>query len=139
MLGFQAAGAAPLVKGRPIRHPETIATAIRIGNPASWEGAVAAQKASDGLIESVTDREILKAYRFLAAEEGIFVEPASAASVAGVIKLALSRRGFFHRGAIVVCVLTGHGLKDPERAVRMIRPPKVVPPKLGVILKEIGL
>lgn len=137
MLGFQAAGASPLVKGRVVREPKTIASAIRIGNPANWEGAMAAKKASGGLMEAVTDGEILKAYRFLAEEEGIFVEPASAASVAGVIKLA--RKGYFRRGVSIVCVLTGHGLKDPERAVKTIQPPKSVPPKLGAILQEIGL
>ncbi len=136
MLGFQAAGAAPLVKGRVVRSPKTIASAIRIGNPASWEGAINARKASSGLIEAVTDREILDAYRLLAKQEGLFVEPASAASVAGVLKLA--RRDYFRRGSLVVCVLTGHGLKDPERAVKVAAVPKVVPPRLGTILQEIG-
>ncbi len=136
MLGFQAAGAAPIVKGHTIRKPETVATAIRIGNPANWEGAVAAQKASGGLIRAVTDREILEAYALLAGREGIFAEPASAASVAGVIKLA--KAGYFRRGSSIVCVLTGHGLKDPERAVKMVRPPRVVKPALGAVLEEIG-
>jgi threonine synthase len=136
MLGFQAAGAAPLVKGCVVRKPETIASAIRIGNPASWEGAVNARKASGGLIDAVTDREILEAYRRLAREEGLFVEPASAASVAGVLKLG--KRGYFRRGSLVVCVLTGHGLKDPERAVQTAATPKTVPPRLGTILQEIG-
>ncbi len=135
MLGFQAAGAAPLVKGHSIRKPQTIATAIRIGHPANWEGAIAAKKASNGLIGAVTDREILEAYRFLAEKEGIFVEPASAASVAGVIKLA--KRGCFQRGSTIVCVLTGHGLKDPDLAIKTTPQPKVVPPKLGTILDEI--
>ena len=137
MLGFQAAGAAPMVKGHAIRKPHTIATAIRIGNPANWEAAAATLKASDGLIEAVTDRQILEAYQLLAQEEGIFVEPASAASVAGVMKLA--KRGFFRRGSSIVCVLTGHGLKDPDRVIRTIRSPKTVKPKLGDILREIGL
>ncbi len=137
MLGFQAAGAAPIVRGRPVRKPETIATAIRIGNPANWEAAVAAQKASGGLIDSVTDLQILEAYRFLAEKEGVFVEPASAASVAGVIKLA--RQGYFKRGATIVCVLTGHGLKDPDRVIKTVRLPKAIPPKLAAILSEIGL
>jgi threonine synthase len=137
MLGFQAAGAAPLVKGHPVRKPETIATAIRIGNPASWEGAVSAAKSSNGLIAAVTDWEILQAYRFLAEQEGIFVEPASAASIAGALKLA--RRGYFRRGSTVVCILTGHGLKDPDRVIKTIRPPKVVKPHLGAILSEIAL
>ena len=136
MLCFQAAGAASLVKGHSIQKPETIATAIRIGNPANWEGAIAAKKASGGLIDSVTDREILEAYRFLAEREGIFVEPASAASVAGVIKL--SKKGYFHRGSTIVCVLTGHGLKDPDRAIKTVPAPKVIPLKLGVVLDEIG-
>lgn len=116
MLGFQAAGAAPIVLGRVVEHPETVATAIRIGNPASWQGAVAAAAESQGLIEDVTDEEILAAYRLLASREGVFCEPASAASVAGVLKLA--GRGFFRSGQRVVCVLTGHGLKDPDTAVR---------------------
>ncbi len=136
MLGFQAAGAAPLVVGRPIEKPQTVATAIRIGNPASWEGAVAARDSSGGLIDAVTDAEILAAYRFLAEEEGLFVEPASAASVAGVLKLG--RRGFFRKDSTVVCVLTGHGLKDPERAVKTARPPKTVPARLGPILNFLG-
>ncbi|MDK2932129.1 MAG: threonine synthase [Bacillota bacterium] len=119
MLGFQAAGAAPIVKGRPIERPQTIATAIRIGNPASWKSAVAARDESGGVIDSVTDDEILDACRLLAAREGLLVEPASAASVAGVLKLA--RQGYFRgqRGATVVCVLTGHGLKDPDAMMRL--------------------
>lgn len=118
LLGFQAAGAAPIVLGRVVEHPETIATAIRIGNPASWQGAVTAAKESQGLIEAVTDEEILAAYRLLAAREGVFCEPASAASLAGVIKLG--KTGFFRPGQRVVCVLTGHGLKDPDTAVRSV-------------------
>lgn len=116
MLGFQAAGACPLVLGKPVENPHTVATAIRIGNPASWKGAVAAKEESGGLIDAVTDEEILEAQRMLAEEEGIFVEPASAASVAGVLKKA--REGFFRGNEIVVCVLTGHGLKDPDIAVK---------------------
>lgn len=128
MLGFQAAGAAPIVKGRPIERPQTIATAIRIGNPASWKSAVAARDESGGVIESVTDDEILNACRLLAAREGVLVEPASAASVAGVLKLA--RRGYFRgqRGATVVCVLTGHGLKDPDAMMRLGSSPIVAEP-----------
>lgn len=114
MLGFQAAGAAPLVDGAPVQTPETVATAIRIGRPASWDGAVLARQQSGGLFEKVTDGEILAAYRLVAQLEGVFCEPASAASVAGVAKLA--RRGFFSKGERVVCVLTGHGLKDPATA-----------------------
>ncbi|HET8571959.1 MAG TPA: threonine synthase [Candidatus Limnocylindria bacterium] len=112
MLGFQAAGAAPIVEGTPVEHPETVATAIRIGRPASWDGATAARDESNGLIEAVSDEEILDAQRRIAELEGIFCEPASAASVAGV--RALAARGALHRSEMVVCVLTGHGLKDPD-------------------------
>lgn len=118
MLGFQAALSAPLVLGRPVENPQTVATAIRIGNPASWQGAVEAKNESEGLIESVTDEEILAAQRLLSEEEGIFVEPASAASVAGVIKK--SQAGYFLGKEKVVCVLTGHGLKDPDIAIKEI-------------------
>lgn len=117
MLGVQAAGAAPLVHGRPIPHPETIATAIRIGSPASWDGAVAARDESAGAIIAVTDEQILQAYRMLADNEGVFCEPASAASVAGL----LARHGDGSlAGQRVACTITGHGLKDPERAVESI-------------------
>lgn len=112
MLGFQAEGASPIVENRIFENPETIATAIRIGNPASWQKAVAARDESKGLIDKVTDNEILDAQKLLASKEGIFAEPASAASLAGVIKL--SRDGFFKEGEKVVCVLTGNGLKDPS-------------------------
>ena len=135
MLGFQAAGAAPLVKGRPVANPKTIATAIRIGHPASWEGAMEAARASGGCIEAVTDRDILAAYRFL-AQHGVFVEPASAASVAGV--LTLGRRGYFRRGSTITCVLTGHGLKDPDRAIQTVRAPQTVPAVLGPIIRALG-
>ena len=114
MFGFQAAGAAPLVLGRPVEKPNTIATAIRIGNPASWSRAIEARDESGGLIEAVSDDEILDAYRRLAAQEGIFCEPSSATSVAGVTKVAA--RGDIPRDALVVCVLTGSGLKDPATA-----------------------
>lgn len=117
MLGFQAAGAAPIVENRIIENPETIATAIRIGNPASWDKAVAARDESGGLIDKVTDEEILEAYALLAKKEGIFAEPASAASIAGVIKKY--KEGFFKEGESVVCVLTGNGLKDPDTAVKL--------------------
>ena len=136
MLGFQAAGAAPLVHGRPVAKPETIASAIRIGHPANWEGAIAAKENSGGLIEAVTDREILEAYQFLAGREGVFAEPACAAAVAGVMKRA--KKGYFKRGSTVVVVLTGHGLKDPERAVKTVAQPKTIPPKLGLVMDEIG-
>jgi threonine synthase len=111
MFGFQAAGAAPLVHGAPVEHPETVASAIRIGNPARWEEAMNAMTASGGAVAAVTDEQILGAYRFLAANEGIFCEPASAASVAGLLTHGVrdARR--------VVCVLTGHGLKDPQTAL----------------------
>ena len=114
MWGFQAAGAAPLVEGHPIEHPETVATAIRIGNPASWHLATAARDDSGGRIDAVTDDEILAAYREIARLEGVFYEPSSAASVAGVTKAA--RAGEIDPGATVVCVLTGNGLKDPATA-----------------------
>lgn len=114
MMGFQAAGAAPLVNGAPVDHPETIATAIRIGNPASWDKAVAAKSASMGSFHAITDEEILEAYRLLASEEGIFCEPASATSVAGMLKV----KDQIPAGATVVCVLTGNGLKDPDTAIK---------------------
>jgi threonine synthase len=114
MMGFQAAGAAPLVNGQPVKSPETIATAIRIGNPASWDKAVAAKSASQGSFNAVTDEEILDAYRLLASSEGIFCEPASAASVAGLLKV----KDEVPTGATVVCVLTGNGLKDPDTAIK---------------------
>jgi threonine synthase len=115
MMGFQAAGAAPIVKGRPVAEPKTVATAIRIGNPASWQGAVAARDESRGVIAAVTDKEILDAYHRLAREEGIFGEPASAACVAGLLKM--KREGLSLRGQTVVCIITGSGLKDPETAM----------------------
>jgi threonine synthase len=116
MLGFQAEGAAPLVSGKPVSDPQTVATAIRIGNPASWKGAIAARDESGGVIEAVSDGEILQAQKMLGEEEGLFVEPASAASLAGALKK--SREGFFTGRETVVCVLTGHGLKDPDIAIK---------------------
>ena len=115
MLGFQAAGSAPIVLGKRVEKPETLATAIRIGNPASWQGATAARDESGGLIDSVTDEEITRAYRFIAEREGVFAEPASAAGVAGVIKLA--QKNFFKEGTRIVITLTGSGLKDPDFAL----------------------
>jgi threonine synthase len=115
MLGFQAEGAAPIVRGERVSDPKTIATAIKIGNPASWQGALDARDQSGGLIEAVSDDEILEAYKLLATLEGVFVEPASAAGVAGLMKLGA--RGALPKGAVAVCTVTGHGLKDPERAV----------------------
>ncbi|KIX84334.1 threonine synthase [Thermus filiformis] len=137
MLGFQAAGAAPLVLGRPVEKPETLATAIRIGNPASWEGAVRAKEESGGLIEAVTDEEILEAYRYLAAEEGIFCEPASAAALAGVWKLL--KEGRLEPGSTVVLTLTGHGLKDPGTAERVARLGEAVPARLEAVAEAAGL
>jgi threonine synthase len=119
MCGFQAAGAAPLVTGQPVPDPQTIATAIRIGNPASWQPAIAARDESGGLIEAVTDDDILEAYRLLARREGLFVEPASAASLAGLLKLARAGR---LRGGRAVAILTGHGLKDPDTAIATYPP-----------------
>ena len=117
MLGFQAEGAAPIVRGEKIADPKTIATAIKIGNPASWKGATDARDESGGAIESVTDEEILDAYRLLASFEGVFVEPASAAGIAGLLKLGA--RGALNGRPTAVCTVTGHGLKDPERAVKV--------------------
>jgi threonine synthase len=118
MMGFQAEGAAPIVRGRPIPNPQTIASAIRIGNPASWHGALAARDQSGGVIDMVSDDEILEAYRSLAAQEGIFCEPASAACFAGLVKL--HRQGLNLAGRRVVCIITGTGLKDPEVAVSAV-------------------
>jgi threonine synthase len=139
MLGFQAAGSAPIVHNRIIENPETIATAIRIGNPASWKTALEARDQSTGLIDAVTDDEILHAYHLLAASSGVFVEPASAASVAGVIKLA--KAGYFkaHKAERLVCTVTGHGLKDPKTAMKDLAEPKVLKADKKDILKLIGL
>jgi len=143
MMGFQAEGAAPIVRGRIVKKPETIATAIRIGNPASWERAERARDESGGMIDMVSDAKILEAYELLAGEEGVFCEPASAASVAGLIKLV--KKGYFKKGSKgkgqgprIVCVLTGHGLKDPDRAIKTVKPPKVIRPKVETVLREIG-
>jgi threonine synthase len=124
MMGFQAEGAAPIVLGHVVQDPQTVATAIRIGNPASWQAALQVVKESSGKIDSVSDAEILQAYGMVAAEEGIFCEPASAASVAGVLKLA--REGGLHDGDTVVCTLTGHGLKDPDTAIEVSRRPLTI-------------
>ena len=139
MLGFQAKGSSPIVQGYPFKKPKTVATAIRIGNPASWKQALEARDESGGIIEAVTDREIIYAYKLLAKEEGVFVEPASSASIAGLLKL--KKQGYFGRfikrfGKItIVCTLTGHGLKDPELAIKKIRPPRVVEPTLEAVVK----
>ncbi len=116
MWGFQAEGSAPIVLGHPVDHPDTLATAIRIGNPASWQQALAARDESGGLIDAVSDDEILHAHRVLSSREGIFVEPASAASVAGLLKMAAAGR--VPAGVTIVCTVTGHGLKDPQWALR---------------------
>jgi len=137
MLGWQAAGAAPLVHGEPVPHPETIATAIRIGNPASWDAAIAARDESGGAIDSVTDAQILDAYRLLASLEGVFVEPASAASVAGLLQAAA--QGLIARDEVVVCTVTGHGLKDPNRAIAEIEPRPAVDANIEQVLTELGL
>jgi threonine synthase len=136
MWGFQAAGAAPLVHGRRVERPETIATAIRIGDPASWEKAVAAREESGGRIDAVTDIEILAAYDDLARMEGVFCEPASAASVAGLRKLA--RDGRLDPDATVVAVLTGHGLKDPKTAERQVPGVLEAAPTLGAVAVALG-
>lgn len=125
ILGFQAAGAAPIVLGKPVPNPETVASAIRIGHPASWESAIQARDESGGLIDSVTDEEILEAYRMLGSLEGLFCEPASAAGVAGILKLA--RNDFFKPDDTVVCIITGHGLKDPETAISVSSTPTTLP------------
>ncbi|MGH9057363.1 MAG: threonine synthase, partial [Acidimicrobiales bacterium] len=133
MLGFQAAGAAPLVAGHPIDNPETVATAIRIGRPASWYGATAAASESGGAICAVNDEEILAAYRYLAREESVFCEPASAASVAGLLKTGVPS------GSTAVCVLTGHGLKDPDIAISQIAVPTAVDADVRAVRTELGL
>lgn len=137
MLGFQAAGSAPIVLGHPVTDPQTIATAIKIGNPASWKQAVAARDESGGLIEAVTDEEIIEAYSLLASKEGVFCEPASAASMAGLIKMHKNK--YFPKGAKLVLTLTGHGLKDPDRAIATSAPPVSVPAELEAVKKIMGL
>ena len=135
MLGFQAEGAAPIVRGYKIDKPETVATAIRIGNPASWEKAEAARDESGGLIDMVSDEEILSAYKLIASEEGVFCEPASAATIAGLLKL--SKKNFFKKGDTIVCTLTGHGLKDPDNAIKISEQPVTVEPDFEKIIKLI--
>ncbi|PIU51169.1 threonine synthase [Candidatus Desantisbacteria bacterium CG07_land_8_20_14_0_80_39_15] len=151
MCGFQASGAAPIVKGHPIKNPRTVATAIKIGNPASWKFAKQARDESGGLIDTVTDAEIIRAYKLLATLEGVFAEPASAASIAGLIKLC--KKGYFaiarhddREGCIkssncliVVCILTGHGLKDPDRAIASVKAPIVVEPEIDKVMKVIKI
>jgi len=142
MMGFQAAGSAPIVKGKPIKNPKTIATAIRIGNPASWKYAEQARDESGGVIYTVTDKEILNAYYLLSSLEGLFVEPASAASLAGLIKYV--KNGYFDnkKNVDIVCILTGHGLKDPNCAIKTAEKKvkiKTIKPKLDSLLKELKL
>ncbi|MBI4013953.1 MAG: threonine synthase [Candidatus Rokubacteria bacterium] len=137
MAGFQAAGAAPIVENRVILEPRTVATAIRIGNPASWQPAVQAVRESEGWVDAVTDEEILQAYRLLAREEGVFMEPASAAAVAGLLKSA--KAGRFEAGATCVLTLTGHGLKDSESALGAATRPATVPPRLDAVLGAMNL
>ncbi len=137
MMGFQAEGSAPIVKGYPIKNPQTIATAIKIGNPYSWRSAIQAAKESNGKIDAVTDDEILYAYNLAASYEGVFCEPASAASVAGFIKVA--KEGIFKGGESVVCTLTGSGLKDPDTAMKSAQPPIEAPPELNQVLKLIDI
>ena len=137
MWGFQAAGAAPIVKRKIIKNPETIATAIRIGNPASWDQAVIAQVASKGLIDSVTDKEILSAYRLVAAKEGIFVEPSSAAGLAGLIKKKAQRK--LPKDKVIVITVTGNGLKDVQWVLNGAGKPIVIPVDLKRAAKVIGL
>jgi threonine synthase len=136
MHGAQAEGAAPLVRGKPVARPRTVATAIRIGNPASWESAIAARDESGGSIEAVSDGEIMAAHRRLAREEGLLVEPASAAGVA--LLLARAREGNVRRDQPIVCVLTGHGLKDPEALTRGLTMPAAVAPTLTALRRAIG-
>lgn len=137
MIGFQAEGAAPIVKGHPIPDPKTIASAIKIGNPASWQGAIKARDESGGLIESVTDEEISWAYRFIAEKDGVFAEPASAAAVAGVIKLA--KRGYFEEDTRIVITLTGSGLKDPDFALSFEDKMEKAAPDVDQIVSLIGV
>ncbi len=137
MRGFQAAGAAPIVTGHVFPTPTTIATAIRIGNPASWKQALVARDESGGSIESVTDRQILEAYRVLARQDAVFVEPASAASVAGLLQAAA--QGTLEAGQLVVCTVTGHGLKDPEWAIAAAPVPVTVPADARAAAAALGL
>ncbi|PRQ12323.1 threonine synthase [Corynebacterium sp. 13CS0277] len=137
MLGVQAAGAAPLVNGAPVTDPETIATAIRIGNPASWHGAVAAKEESGGEFVAATDEKILEAYRMIAAKEGVFVEPASASSYAGV--LAAHRAGTLEPGQTIVCTVTGHGLKDPTTALLSMPEPTPIDVDPAAVVDALGL
>ncbi len=135
MMGFQAEGAAPIVRGYPIEHPETVATAIRIGNPASWKGAERARDESGGVIDMVSDEEILRGYRLVAELEGVFCEPASGASIAGLIKMLKEKPELFDSQTTVVCTLTGHGLKDPENALRFSKEPVAIEPDVDKLIE----
>ncbi|OLF18696.1 threonine synthase [Actinophytocola xanthii] len=137
LFGFQAEGAAPLVRGEPVRDPDTIATAIRVGNPASWAGAIAARDASGGLIDMLSDERLLEAYHLLAGREGVFVEPASAISVAGLLMTAGDGR--LPAGSTVVCTVTGHGLKDPDTALANMVPVEPVPVSPGAVASALEL
>lgn len=137
MMGFQAEGAAPIVKGKVIENPETVATAIRIGNPASWKGALQAREESQGVIDLVSDREILEAYKMVASLEGIFCEPASAAGIAGLMKL--SARKLLRRGSTVVVTLTGTGLKDPDCATAVYEAAPSVPATFEAVIAALGI
>jgi threonine synthase len=137
MLGVQAAGAAPLVTGKPVKDPETIATAIRIGSPASWNQAVAAKDESGGQFRAATDEKLLEAYRLIAGHEGVFVEPASAASVAGL--LAARQEGWVSAGEVVVCTVTGNGLKDPDTALAGIPPVEAIPVDPVAVARALNL
>ncbi|HKY64128.1 MAG TPA: threonine synthase [bacterium] len=137
MCGYQAAGAAPIVLGHRVKNPETVASAIRIGNPASWQPALRAIEASRGHIDSVSDEEILEAFRLVASLDGYFCEPASAASIAGVLKAA--KKGIFKKGDTVVCTLTGHGLKDPDTAIKVCPAPFEIEPKAEQVLEKLSL
>jgi len=137
MTGFQAAGASPIVDGKKVENPETIATAIRIGNPASWEKAENARDESGGMIGKATDEELVEAYRLLAGKEGVFCEPASAASVAGLLQL--DGTGYFDQSSVLVCTLTGHGLKDPDIAIESSPEPQTVGAKVQEVLEVVDL
>jgi threonine synthase len=137
MWGFQAAGSAPIVQGSIVSSPKTLATAIRIGNPASWQQALAARDESGGVIDAVSDGQILDAYSMLSKREGVFVEPSSAASVAGLIQMA--NRGALDAGQTVVCTVTGHGLKDPDTALRTLSRARGVSPKVSQVAEALGL
>lgn len=137
MMGFQAEGSAPIVRGHVVENPETVATAIRIGNPASWKEAVEARDESGGVIDMVSDDEIIAAYKLVAVTEGIFCEPASAASIAGVIK-TLKKRSF-DKGQIIVCTLTGHGLKDPDNAIKVSPKPVTINADEDELIKTLNL